>query len=114
LHDEHLYWVDDNGVAYCLNAKSGEVTNRRRLNIGGGGGGGRGGGFYSSATIAGEKLYAVSRRSGTFVLSATPELEELAHNSLDDATDFNASPVVSGDLLLLRSNEALYCLANAK
>ena len=115
LKEDHLYWVDDNGVAYCVDAKSGEVVNRRRLDAGGGGGGGRGGrGFYASATIAGDKLYAVSRRSGTFVLSANPELNELAHNSLDDATDFNASAVVSDGALLLRSNQALYCLGESK
>jgi hypothetical protein len=48
------------------------------------------------------------------VLSADAELEEVAHNSLDDASDFNASPVVSDGDLLLRSNQALYRLGESK
>ncbi|HUG89535.1 MAG TPA: PQQ-binding-like beta-propeller repeat protein [Planctomycetaceae bacterium] len=118
LHEGRLYLVDDNGVAVCVDAKSGDVENRRRLGSapagpGGPGGGGRGGGrgYYSSVVVAGDKLYAVSRKNGTFVLTATPELEQLAQNPLDDDSDFNASPAVDDGRLLLRSNQFLYCIA---
>ncbi|MCL4193441.1 MAG: hypothetical protein KJZ87_17025 [Thermoguttaceae bacterium] len=40
-----------------------------------------------------------------------PEFKVLAHNRLEsDSTDFNATPAVAGGALLLRSNQALYCI----
>jgi outer membrane protein assembly factor BamB len=98
----HLYWVDDRGTAYCLKADTGEQVYRERLS--------GAGGVYASVVAADGKLYAVTRRSGTFVLSAGPEFKVLAHNKLDDATDFNASPAISQGRMLLRSNRALYCI----
>jgi outer membrane protein assembly factor BamB len=100
----HMYWVDDRGVAYCLKADAGEQVYRERLP--------GAGGVYASAVAADGKLYVVTRRNGTFVLSAKPEFKVLAHNRLGaDSTDFNASPAVSGGCLLLRSNRCLYCIA---
>ncbi|MEM7262963.1 MAG: serine/threonine protein kinase, partial [Planctomycetota bacterium] len=60
------------------------------------------------------KLYAVSRRNGTFVLAAKPKFEQLAHNDLGEGDgDFNASPSVSGDKILIRSDSFLYCLSKS-
>jgi hypothetical protein len=30
-HNGHLYWVNDRGVAYCVNAKKGELVYQKRL-----------------------------------------------------------------------------------
>ena len=99
----HLYWVDDRGQAYCVKTDSGEQVYRERLP--------GAGGVYASVVAADGKLYAVSRRNGTFVLDAKPAFKVLAHNRLaSDSTDFNASPAVSNRSILLRSNRCLYCL----
>jgi hypothetical protein len=67
--------------------------------------------FYASVVLADERLYAVSRRSGTYVLAAKPEYEVLAHNTFaSDETDFNASPAISDGQMFLRSNQCLYCV----
>jgi outer membrane protein assembly factor BamB len=99
----HLYWVDDRGIASCLKADTGEEVYRERLsdarNV------------YASAVAADGKLYVPTRRNGTFVLAAAPEFKVLAHNRFEsDTTDFNASPAVVNGSLLLRSNQALYCI----
>ena len=100
---DYLYWVDDRGLAYCLKADSGEQVYRERLP--------GAGGVYASLTAAGGNLYAVSRGKGTFVLPAKPEFKMLAHNEIkSDTSDFNASPAISGNRLLLRSNRFLYCV----
>lgn len=100
--DGRLYWVSDQGIMYCLQADSGEQLFRERLG---------GGGLYASLTAADGKLYAVTRRSGVFVLAAGPKFEKLAHNSFaSDSSDFNASPAVANGRLLLRSNRCLYCV----
>ena len=103
-HDGHLYFAhEQQAVAYCLNAKTGEVVYEERL-------GPRAGQVYPSPVLAGGNLYYVTRRGGTFVVPAKPTFKLLAHNSLGDRSTFNASPAVSGNHLLIRSDTYLYCL----
>lgn len=107
LHDGHLYWVSDRGQAFCVNAKTGETVTRKRLS--GLVSGGRP--VYASPVKAGNAIYVVTRRSGTFVFEANPEMEQITLNPALDESDFNATPaIMSGGRLLLRSNQALYCI----
>ena len=109
LHNDHLYWVDDRGQAFCVEAKSGELAYRQRLR--GVSSGGRP--FYASPILAGGKLYVVSRWDGTFVFEAKPEFEQVAQNRFaSDESDFSATPAVSNGQLFLRSGKFLYCVAN--
>ena len=113
LHQEHLYWVNDRGQAFCANAKTGELVYQERLDLSGGNGGGGFGGrpVYASVVLAGNKLFAVTRTGGTFVLAADPQFKQIAHNKLaSDESDFNASPAISNGQIFLRSNQFLYCL----
>jgi outer membrane protein assembly factor BamB len=56
-------------------------------------------------------LYAVTRKSGIFVLAAGPEFDIVAHNKFEsDDSDFNGSPAISNGRLFLRSNRFLYCV----
>jgi hypothetical protein len=105
LYDGHLYWAhESSGIVYCANAETGEVLYEKRLDP-------RPGRIYASPVCADGKLYYVSRDKGTFVLAAEPEYKLLAHNVLEsDKSIFNASPVVSGNSLLLRSDQYLYCI----
>jgi hypothetical protein len=106
VHDGHLYWVNDRGIAYCVKAASGEEVYQKRLE--------GAGSVYASAVAADGKLYVVSRRNGTFVLEAKPEFRQLALNKFSsDASDFNASPAVSDGRLYLRSDRFLYCVGKA-
>jgi outer membrane protein assembly factor BamB len=100
LHRGHLYWVNDRGIVNCVDAKTGEEVTKKRIE----------GQFYASAVLVGDRLYLVSRFGGTFVLSATPELNELARNRLTDDSDFSASPAVSDGQFILRSDRFLYCI----
>lgn len=103
----YLYWVTDRGQAFAMNAETGETTTRVRLD--GLAAGGRA--FYASPVIVGDRLVVVSRRSGTFVFEATPEMKQVGVNPPLDETDFNATPAVSEGRLYLRSNKALYCIS---
>jgi outer membrane protein assembly factor BamB len=55
-------------------------------------------------------VIATSRTSGVFVFEANPEMKQVAHNQLDDDSDFNATPAVATDALYLRSNKTLACV----
>jgi outer membrane protein assembly factor BamB len=103
LAGDYLYWVNDQGIAQCISSKTGEQAYQQRLP-----GAGQ---LYASITAAGDKLYAVTRDKGTFVLAAKPEFEQLAQNQLDDDAGIcNAAPAVSHGRILLRSNKYLYCI----
>lgn len=108
LVDGHLYWLDMNGIANSVNAKTGERIQRRRTP---GIRGGRGVKFFASMLSAGDYIYAVSRRSGTFVLKAEPDFPLVVQNQFeDDDSEFNGSPAVSDNQLFLHSNKYLYCI----
>lgn len=101
----NLYWVHESkGVAYNLDAKTGEVVWQERLQP-------RPGLQYASAAAADGKIYSVSQHGGTYVLAAGPEFKLLAHNKLEnDTSRANANIVVSNGQLLLRTDENLYCI----
>ncbi len=104
LLDGHLYFTeDDKQTAYCVDAASGKIVYEQKLD-------GRPG-FYASAVLAGKNIYYVSRNNGTYVVSASPKFKLVAHNLIKgDDSVWNATPAVSGDKLLIRSGEALYCI----
>lgn len=106
-HDGHLYWASDRGIAFCLNAKDGEVVYKNRLPTGAR--------LYASIVLADGKLYVTTRDSGVIVLKAGPEYVELARNEIKSDDDlFNASPAVSAGSIFLRTNSYLYRIAEKK
>lgn len=107
LHDQHLYWIDDRGLAFCIRASNGELVYRERVE---GLAGASGRPVYASPIVAAGKIYVPSRWKGTYVLKAAPKYELLHVNELGDESDFNASPAVADRQLLLRSNKRLYCI----
>jgi outer membrane protein assembly factor BamB len=110
LHEGHLYVVNDQGFAICMNAKTGEDVYRERV-IESGGGRGRGKPFYASPVLIGDRLYCVSRKGGTYVIAAKPVYQKLAHNVIEtDESQFNATPAVTGDRMILRSDWGVYCV----
>lgn len=105
VHNGRLYGVDHRGIAFCLDANTGKTLYKQALEIKG-----KGDKVYASVVLAGGKLYAVTREDGVAVLAEGPQFSELARNRLGDPSIFNATPTVSGNQLLLRSNKYLYCI----
>ncbi|MBL9178237.1 MAG: hypothetical protein JNM65_09245 [Verrucomicrobiaceae bacterium] len=59
--------------------------------------------------LIGAKLVCVSRKNGTSIIAAKPKYELVGHNVLSlGNSQFNATPAVSGDQLILRSEKAVY------
>ncbi|MCA9237768.1 MAG: PQQ-binding-like beta-propeller repeat protein [Planctomycetales bacterium] len=106
--DGHVYFFQESkGIAYCLDAATGDVVYQERLEP-------RPGLIYSSPLATDGKLYAVSQENGTYVLAAKPEFELLAVNKLGDADSesirSNASIAEADNQLFLRNDDALYCI----
>ncbi|HZL87829.1 MAG TPA: PQQ-binding-like beta-propeller repeat protein [Pirellulaceae bacterium] len=103
-HDDHLFWANESrGIVYCADATTGELKYDQRLEP-------RSDRIYASPVLAGGNVYYVSRQSGVYVVAAKPEYKLVSHVPPLDKSVFNASPAVVGDRMLLRSNEALYCI----
>ncbi|MDA1275346.1 MAG: hypothetical protein O2960_15065 [Verrucomicrobia bacterium] len=106
-HDGYLYWAHEQlGIINCVRAKTGESIFEERLP--------RAGQIYASPILAGENLYFVTRDGSVFVIKADPKFQMSAKNSMRDRSRFDASPVVDGDRLLIRSDRYLYCVAPRK
>lgn len=107
LHDGHLYWIDDRGQAFCVNAKTGEQVYRQRVE----GITASGRPVYASPVLAADRIIVPSRWSGTVVLPAEPRYEILSHNIFaGDESDFSGTPAIAGGRLYLRSGRFLYCV----
>jgi outer membrane protein assembly factor BamB len=93
-----LYALMDNGVLVCLDGKTGIEHYRERL-----------GGSCNSSPIASDGRIYVSNNDGkTFVVQAGIKFEFLATNDLGER--ITASPAISGDRLIVRTDSHLYCI----
>ena len=92
----------DNGVLACLDGKSGKEHYRQRL-----------GGACNASPIASEGRIHLSDNNGTtFVVQAGKEFVLLATNELGER--ITASPAVSGNELLYRTDSHLYCIGHSE
>ena len=95
-----IYFVSDNGVATCLDAKTGKEHWRHRL----------GGNFSASPVYADGRIYFLSEDCESTVITPGRSYKPLAVNRLDGRC--LASPALSGAAIFLRSDTHLYRLGN--
>ncbi|MBN1817277.1 MAG: PQQ-binding-like beta-propeller repeat protein [Sedimentisphaerales bacterium] len=106
--ENFLYWVNDSGKAFCMNAQTAELQFSEQLPATGRFA------VYASPVTAEGRIYIVTRKKGTIVIAAKPQFQLVAHNMLaSDESDCNASLAVGNKCLFLRSNRYLYCIKNA-
>lgn len=96
LVGEHLFMVSDNGIATCLDAKTGKEKWQERL----------GAEFSASPVYASQHLFFPSHDGRVFVIAPAPEFKPVATNQF--ASGFMASPAVVDNALFLRSKTHLY------
>lgn len=100
LVGDELYIVSDNGIATCLDAKTGETIWQERL----------GGNFSASPMLADGRIYLLDEDGKTTVIKPGKEFEKLAENVIDGRT--LASFGVAGKAFYLRTDTTLYRLEN--
>ena len=101
-HDRLYFMKNRNAILSCYNAKTGEAYfGPLRLE------GMRG--VYASLVGVNNRIYIASLEGTTLVIKDSAEFEVLASNTLDEG--IAASPVVVGDMLYLRGEQHLYCIA---
>jgi outer membrane protein assembly factor BamB len=100
----YVYVVNDRGIMFCLDAKTGkEIYGRQRL---------RPGTYSASPVLADGKIYVTSEDGATSVVKAGPAFELLAENDFDDYT--LSSPAISDGQIFIRTAKALWCIGNKR
>ena len=100
LVGDELYIVTDNGIATCIDAKTGAELWRARL----------GGNHSASPVYADGRIYFLSEEGESVVIAPGRQLKHLATNQLDTPT--LASMAVSRNSLFIRSATHLYRISN--
>jgi outer membrane protein assembly factor BamB len=107
IYDGHVYILNTDGVAECLDLKTGKVIYEERL---------RGTGpvteSWSSMTLVGDRIYISNRASDTIVLRAAPQFEVLSVNPLHDGNT-NSSPAFSEGEIWIRTDKHLWCIGHS-
>jgi outer membrane protein assembly factor BamB len=96
LVGDEVYWVSDEGMATCTDARTGEVRWQERL----------GGGHLASPILAAGRLYFFAQDGKTTVLKAGTRFERLAENALPGP--LVATPAIVDDGIFLRTDSAVY------
>ncbi|MGI8603160.1 MAG: PQQ-binding-like beta-propeller repeat protein [Verrucomicrobiales bacterium] len=100
---DHIFILDDPGIAECVELKTGKPLWEERLK-----GPGKTGQSWGSMVLAGDKIYVVNQGGDSFVLNAGPKFEVLATNPLGETT--MSSPAISNGEIFIRTHEALWCI----
>ena len=96
LVGDELYLISDNGIATCLDARTGTQHWQNRI----------GGNFSASPLFSNGNVYIESEDGEGIVFKAAREFEEVARNSLKERT--LASYAVSDGSLYIRTEQHLY------
>ena len=96
----YLYVVNDRGIMWCLDAKTGrEVYGRKRL---------RPATYTGSPVLADGKIYITNEDGLTSVIQAGPTFGVLEENDFDDYT--LSSPAISDGQIFIRTAKLLYAI----
>jgi len=100
---EHVYFVNDVGLAGCYHARTGNRVWFERL---------ASAGFHSSPLVINGKVYAASVTGTVYVFAAEPTFRPLARNELGEVV--RATPAVADGRLYIRGERHLYCIGNRR
>ncbi len=101
---KYFYSVNDRGIVWCLDAKSGQqIYGAKRI---------KPGTYSSSPILADGKIYITNEDGLTTVLKSGPQFEILAENNMNDYC--LSTIAVSEGQLFLRTAQALYCIGSRR
>jgi outer membrane protein assembly factor BamB len=101
---KHLYILGDQGVMYCLDAKTGTAVWGPERVVSGT--------YSASPVLADGKIYVTSEDGVTTVLAAGEEFKILAENDLEAYT--LSSLAISEGQIFIRTEDYLYCIGERR
>ncbi|MBC8437528.1 MAG: PQQ-like beta-propeller repeat protein, partial [Planctomycetes bacterium] len=97
---EYIYIVNEPGIAWCMDLKTGERLWQQRLGDSK---------CWSSLCLVEGKIYVVNDKGTTFVINPNPKLCDIIHeNKLPELT--RGSLAFASGRILIRTYKSLYCI----
>lgn len=107
VSDGRLFVLYDGGVFSSFDAKTGQAFyERERIS--------RGAGFTASPWSYDGKIFCLNEDGECFVIRPGAKLDVVHTNKLGEGEICMSTPSIAGDRLLIRTDERLYCIRNAK
>lgn len=103
---EHVYMIDDNGVAHCYELATGNDLWKDVARPAGN--------TWGSMVHADGKLFVLMRSGDTVVLKANPKFEIVSINPLGSGEQTNSSVAISDGEIYLRTFRSLWCISDKK
>ena len=101
---EYVYIVNDRGIVYVHDAKTGEIVyGRQRIQPGT---------YSASPVLADGRIYVTNEAGLTTVFRTGPEFEVVAQNALDDYC--LSSPAISDGQIFIRTTGYLYAIGQRR
>ena len=101
---EHVYILNETGVAYCMELKTGKNLREERL----------GSKTWASMAYADGRLYIIQESGETLVLEPGTELKVIAKNPLERGDLTRGSLAFSDGQIFIRTYQKLYCIGERK
>lgn len=98
FHKDHLYTINDKGIAGCYDAKSGKELWNQRI----------GAAFTASPVLINGNIYAIGEDGSVVVIAAEPKFKKLGESRLTEPV--SASPAVADGRLYVRGKNTLYAI----
>jgi outer membrane protein assembly factor BamB len=99
---DELYWVSDEGIGSCADARTGEIYWQKRV----------GGRTFASPLYAEGRVYFFAQDGKATVVRAGRQFEKLAENQLDGAVV--ATPAIVDGAIYVRTDTHMYRIRNGK
>ena len=97
-HGDHLFWVNDTGLAGCTVAATGQEVWTERL----------GKGVTASPILVNGLIYAVGTDGTVYIYAASTEFKLLGKSSVQEQV--SATPAVADGKLFIRGQQHLFCI----
>lgn len=97
-----MFLVTEPGMAFCVDAQTGEILWKKRLK----------GRYYSSVIMMGNQVLFTNEYGQTTIVAVSREFRQLAENTLDESVYASFAPV--GSQLFVRTTKYLYCIQEDK
>ena len=97
-HDGLLYTIKENGIALCMDGKTGEVVWQQRME----------GTYSASPVFAAGRIYFLAENGNTTMIEPGRAFKELGVNPLEGHCQ--ASPAISNGRMFIRSDKHLFCI----
>jgi outer membrane protein assembly factor BamB len=98
--DHLLVWTHYNGVATCVEPKTGKQLWQHRLD----------GNYSASPTYAAGKIYFLNEDGKMSIVEAGKVFTGVAENTINTGEHFQASPAFSNGQIFIRSDKHLFCI----